>query len=56
MKHLAMVSSAPAAAASVSAEVILTFLQDYIGLIIPLVQNKDPENPDGTTTPTDTTT
>jgi len=48
MRHLRMVSRAPEQAQSVSPEVKLTFIRDFIEIVIPLVTNKDPQNPSST--------
>ena len=50
MKRLRCISKAPEFAQSVSLEVKWTYVMDLIEITLPLVQNKNPQNPDGTTT------
>lgn len=45
MKHIKQLSKSPRRAETLATDVKLTFIQDFIGLVIPLSTNKDNQNP-----------
>lgn len=49
MNRIRTVTRQRMAPASIAPEVKLTYLMNFIEISIPLVQDKDPENPDPTT-------
>ena len=45
MKRLRVITKPPGTAQSVTLDVILTYVANLIEITIPLVQDKDPQNP-----------